>query len=743
MSIFGKKKESKGKGVNKENNSAEGVAGVKEGKESESEVNTTPPMIEDAVGNAKFTKLWSRRILDILKKDISMHPKLRDYNFYSNGYGTYSGKDNITFYYTIDGYPKEVPIDLRYNIRRLVRGDVKISFISVFEPTRIDWNSPRMASKLRTWRSIDEEAEDVDEFNYQENVESMDSMIWRKQSLVYLSDAEKRRNRKTFRYRSMMLVSGSRGENFDKTIFEVTSYCKNISLKLTRVDSDLFKFMRYFSPFSMEYSDSVVKKVGSNTVTDELLARFTTYDQGKIGRGGDYWGTDIYSGFPVYKRMKKDSVDAENILITAETGGGKSYYLKVLLLQLISKDNYNGTINDIEGFEYIPFAGFLANQDDVVILNMAEGQGCYFDPVEINLTGNEDLDKDMYSFSNSFTLALIKTLLGKNMVTNDWANVVVNNAVSRVYSEAGVDAKDMSTWGNSEGLTLYDVYDVLKDLYDECIDLIANYGYSIGEVRNLNDLNDESDLEITQQYRRNPKYKEALDLVIAKLSSYFEDLENGGIRSNVFNERVTLEDIRRSKLVICSFGMAGKSPAQVDPIQMGLAQLSASCISHIRSIFSKAEGKFNFKVWEEFQRWGSFPDADAAIQTALTGGRKLGDINFIITNDVKQLLDNDRFGVFGNITSFAVGAIGDDDTREDLCRRLSIPLLKGELDRLVTEKGNTETFEKDIDVVSIYDKAFLVHLDKSVSTIVKMSLPDYLSKSDIFRTGVNIDGGVE
>lgn len=694
-------------------------------------------LVDDAVGDASFIKLWRRRLLDILKRDVSMYPKLRDYNFYSNGYATFSGKDYVTFYYTIDGYPKEVPIDFRNSIRKEAREGVRISFISLFEPTRIDWNSPRMASKLRTWRSIDEEAEDVDEFNYQENVESMDSMIWRKQSLLYLSDAEKRRKRKMFRYRVMMLVSGTRGDNFDKTIFEVQNYCKNINLKITRVDSDLFKFMRYFSPFSFEYSDTVVRWVGSNTITDELLARFNTYDQGKIGRGGDYWGSDIYSGFPVYKRTKKDSIDAENILITAETGGGKSFFLKVLLVQLLARSQYNGTINDIEGFEYIPLSGFFANHDDVVILNMAEGQGCYFDPVEINLTGNPDLDKDMYAFSNSFTLAIIKTLLGKRLVEDDWATVVVNNTVSRVYSEAGVDSKDEETWGYSKGLTLFDVYNKLKDLYEECISLISKYGFSTESDSS----GDETELDLTQQYRRNPKYKEALDLVIAKLSAYFEPLDKGGIRSNVFTTRVTLDDIRRAKLVVCSFGMAGKSPAQVDPIQMGLSQLSASNISHIRSIFSKAEGKFNFKVWEEFQRWGSFPDADAAIQTALTGGRKLGDINFIITNDVKQLLKNDRFGIFGNITSFAIGAIGDDDTRYELCRRLSVPLLKQELDRLVTRKGNTESFEKqDSELSSMYDKAFLVQLDKSVSTMVKMLIPDYVAKSDIFRTGVNLEG---
>ena len=55
---------------------------------------------------------------------------------------------------------------------------------------------------------------------------------------------------------------------------------------------------------------------------------------------------------------------------------------------------------------------------------------------------------------------------------------------------------------------------------------------------------------------------------------------------------------------------------------MALAQLSAANISYIRSVFSKAQGKFNFKVWEEFQRWGAFPGSATTIKTAITGGRK-------------------------------------------------------------------------------------------------------------------------
>jgi len=40
---------------------------------------------------------------------------------------------------------------------------------------------------------------------------------------------------------------------------------------------------------------------------------------------------------------------------------------------------------------------------------------------------------------------------------------------------------------------------------------------------------------------------------------------------------------------------------------------------------------------------------------------------------------------------------------------------------------------------SKYDKAFLICLDKSVSTITRVELPEHIANSYIFKTGVDID----
>jgi len=240
--------------------------------------------VENSKTRIPAIKLWKSQIIKNIKRDVSTYPKRRNYNFYSNGNATMSEKDLITYYYTIDGYPAEIPIKFKSEIRLEAGDGVKISFISTFEPTKIDWDSPQMRSKLRVWRSLDNNTENVDEYNYIDHMGTMDNTQRRKDSLLYLADADRRRRRNLFKYRTLMVIAGKRGDAFDKTIERVKEYCKNQGILITRVEEQIQDFLRAFSPFSMELGNGILSKVGSNTIPDEQLARFSGYKQGRIGK---------------------------------------------------------------------------------------------------------------------------------------------------------------------------------------------------------------------------------------------------------------------------------------------------------------------------------------------------------------------------------------------------------------------------------------------------------------------------
>ena len=168
-------------------------------------------------------------------------------------------------------------------------------------------------------------------------------------------------------------------------------------------------------------------------------------------------------------------------------------------------------------------------------------------------------------------------------------------------------------------------------------------------------------------------------------------------------------------------------------------QLGAAQLSHQRSIFSKNKGKFNFKLWEEFQRWGKFPGSDKTLGVALTGGRKLGDVNIIITNVIAELLGEDRFNIFSNVTSFLIGAINDSKVRADVCERLSVPNMLPELNAISTVRSIKDEEKGVHRQESIYRYSFLCGLDKTKYAITKVMLPPNLAESELFRTGVEAD----
>lgn len=684
-----------------------------------------------------FIKLWDEMATANIFKNNSNYGEIRTNNMYVDLLGLYSGEDNVTYLYSIDGYPRELELSYRTSIRRCCEDGVRVSFISTLDKHRIEWDSAQMKAKLRTWKLIEEGSGEVNEYNLHENLNLIDSQDWRKDSLVYLSTAEIRRKRKMFQFRSLMLISGKRETSFNTTVKNVVKLCKLMNIKISRVIGDIPQYLETFSPFSNVYNNKVLQQCGCVVLPDELLARFNTYAQGVIGKSGIYWGTDIYSCFPCLKPVKRTTETTENWLITAESGGGKSFFVKGLLVQLLADDNYNGTIMDVEGFEYMPLADYLGNNDHVVVLNMGEGTGAYYDSTEIILTGDSELDRDMKSISTSFTLSIFKTLLG-GTGDDEWVDIVINDAISLTYSAVGV-TDEMDTWHLSEGLTYYDVYDKLKSLVTTSGDInravnniFATSMYAeragLGKAMTQNDVN--------RLITSNEKYQEAIETCIAKISRYFEP---NGIRSNVFSQRIDVKDIRDAKLVVCSFGMAGKSDETVDKIQMALMQLYAANMSHLRSIFSKHAGKFNFKLWEEFQRWGSFKGSEKTIGTAITGGRKLGDINIVVTNNVAKILEDDRFSIFTNITSCAIGAILDSQVREELCMRLSIPEMLHDLNEIANNNKDLSAYiEGDTLLANPYSKAFLIGLDNTAFTISRMCMPKGLRESKLFRTGIDL-----
>ena len=661
---------------------------------------------------------WYHVWADVFTTDTQMRDSRtfpeRDYNLYTNNRASFSGKDNLVVFLSFDGYGTTFPMRFRAELRKRLHPTMRMFFTDYSIPTTINWEDPKLKALLNNYKNTADENKELSDnaFEYQKNRTDLARDQWREESVVYLSNAtSSERQLEFFEYRCHAIVMGIRGEDFDESLEKIEQFCTNRGITVNRVVQHLADFTAAFSPFSMDHSRKAFGRVGKNVLSDEIIARFTGYDQGRIGTHGSYIARDVNSGYPILYKFRENDVDAENFVVIAETGGGKSFFVKNILNELMKYSRVRLTINDVEGDEYTPLVSFYANHDSCLILNMAEGQGSYFDPVEIMSSGDLaiDVENGTHGLAVNYTLSYLSALMGSHLHTYQWAESILKNAISVVYRNAGVlsDDEHAYTWKNSKGLTLHHVYQVIKDSHEALRTGAAKDDYRASDE----------------------DYIKSLTFVRAQLAEYFEP---NGSRASVFSNRVSTEDVANARVVLCSFGMKSKATVMVDDVQLRLSQLSAASIHHVRSLTCKREGKFNLTVWEELQRWAAFPSAAGILGTAITGGRKMGDINLIISNEPSMFLEaGSKLKIFENIQSVAIGTIRDASVRNELAKRLSIEYLKDELTLLAT--ANSKTSEDGPE--SSYKRAFVIKLPTGEVTLGKVVLPDGIAQSELFKTG--------
>lgn len=624
-------------------------------------------------------------------------------------------REKITYIYLVYKYPSKLSIDYKKTLRKQCVGESRLHFLAFNRPHVIEWSSQRMKGRLEVLKQVSQSNGDkeTDAYSHHEDNNKIANQNRLEESLMYFADAEKLRERTTFKHTGVFILTGKRGEDMDDSSRSLETEAKKMGFVIERVMYDVAETLGYYSPFTRQMKHPNTDLLPTQVITDEHLARQYLYEQGTIGNRGVYFGSDIKYKYPVLKVIKQKSTSAETIVVVAETGGGKSNFIKNVLLQLLNKPNFIATLMDIEGYEYTPLTTFVGRKAKVLRLNMAQGSGKYYDPVEIpDLTGNKEIDDDLYTVSNNYTLGIMNILAGKLVDTDDFVPNLIKKGVSEFYTGLGVDYDNPDTWGKTKGKRLHDVYLKIKE-------------YTAGQI--TGDALHEKKL--------------AVDKLMLALGDAFE---KGGTMAHIFKEPVNVVDIIQAKVVQCAFGMAGKSEKIVDPVSLGLMQLFAAALSHVRSVYAKAQGLYNVKVWEEFQRWGKFKNSDSTIGTAITGGRKLGDVNIIITNDVGIVLKDDKFSILSNYSSMIVGAVADEKVRAELAVRISYPQMKSVMDEIAAaakKEDDLTDFQREKIIAgetgeNRYTYSFLTILDRSRVAISKLIMNPEVVDTPLFKTGI-------
>lgn len=665
-------------------------------------------------------KMYDHIIANFLKGSAIVEPSEQlGIDTINIGFDSISSHSYMSKYFLVTELPDWLAPRFMDNIRsHCLNAGVKVNFYIYAQRHVINWDSDEMKNKLNMWKRFSEtegSLENTSAFEYRGKRQALMAKMRIVNSLHYLNKADLEDKRTLCQVSILIEISGRRGNtgrylyNMGESIKNLKGYCNTNDIKLRELKVNMIDWLQALSPLSLRVIKEVNQKISKRVMTDDILANINSYKQGKIGVKGVPIGIDVSSKLPVLRDFKANKDAAENWLVSAATGGGKSFFVKHLLFWLLGC-NIAVTVVDFEGDEYLKFAAYVqsTNPDDAIIVSMGKGSSYYCDPMEIpDLTGIPDVDEDLKETAIGYTFRLFTILVrgAQGGELDKWETGVINEAIKNVYDNAGV-TDDNSTWYKSKGLKLYDVFEEIQ---------LA--------VRRKHGIDEDMD---------NVKYKAAVNILESCIPYFVE----GESKSGTFKNPLPLEKLLKARYIVFSFGEKGKATMEADPVMLQLKQLSVANISGQISNYHKYVKKgINAKVWEEYQRWMEIEGSANIIKNVITGGRKRGDFNIIITNDLSSILDDDGYAgkinrtIRQNITSYCIGKIKDTETINRFCRTFKLQDLEGQLG-LISQATKSKPR---------YYRAFCLVMDDTDKAVVKVMLPEALAKTDLYATKRSTD----
>lgn len=617
------------------------------------------------------------------------------------GYDTLYSESSSSKFYIISVLPPLIDKSIFSVIREYcrnvkVKNKVYIHYLTTAKPHIIDWSSHEMKARRRSWIAQDRSKDKTDiseSFKESSQKDLEDFEVWRKESWDYVQDADRRSVNLLNTEMIIEIRVESRSiearRDLRKVCLAFEQYCGKNNFKYKLVRNTLLDFIRYTSMTAIEDKSLTAKTIANRIISDEILADMCTYTPGKMNDTGVLIAIDITTGLPVYKRFVRENGEAENFLVMAETGGGKSYMVKGIMIQAFA-NYFHQIVLDVDG-EYKP----ITNELGGIIIDMSKESGLYFDSVQISdLTGDPKIDASLFTESQLATVAVFNVLCNQKEGMNTTEEKLFNIAYSKMLHDTGVLEDDQSTWKLSKSLNYFTLYEYIKKLQD------------------------------------NPEfivYEKELRAFIDKLCVFFEP---DGIRRYMFKKSININEILGSRAgktwpalidIVLNLQSAKDSDSR-DNVEDTLKQLTATYLVTLLTNYFKGLGQFTVHYIEEYQRYSVNKSVSSLILYMVTGNRKRNAATFIITNSPRELISSSSIAnqaVVDNINNIIVGAV-KAKTVQDICQAFNLE--------------NCYKVLHEISENAKYKHVFLVKINNRDTTLVRQSIPEHISKSPLFMT---------
>lgn len=604
------------------------------------------------------------------------------------GYRKIFTKSTEKVVYMITNYPVQLKKYIFDDIRNVVeRYGVVVNFSIKMTPHTINWESNSMKERVEKAQKRVSNKQKLTKFSTSSEYQKAQANDRLAESFGYFISLADRGAQTCFVSIAIEICRVRNDvdayHNFIEAQHQLKKYCRNLGLK--EVKGELYEYLRARSPMIADFNSTVLEV--TRLFSDEIVARLTGFRGGPIGTTGTLMGRDITNNYLVYKNFVRSGGEAENLLIAAETGSGKSVIAKVLEI-LLQCGGFNMIIQDIDG-EYSEACDLLGGVKVAF-------ESSYFDTMPISdPTGDPKIDVGLYADAMQSTASLWSALVDIEKGMNIYQRRIFNDAYNRLLDRFNVIESDPTTWGNSKVLNYKLLYEEIKSLSKDS-QYISDSGIPETELHSM---------------------------VIA-LSVFFEER---GLYSRIFQRKIDINDILNRKRETPQFidlvlNLQNDDQSEEGKITQTIKLLTASYLVLALTNRFKQMGEFTAQIIEEYQRYARLPMVSSQVLTSITGNRKRNAITILITNSPLQLLksaDISAYAVIENINNYIIGA------------------LKPRTIDAVVDVFNLDNCGPLLNAIATnpkYKYCFLMKLDNRDVTIAKWDLPQSLLSSPLFKT---------
>lgn len=421
--------------------------------------------------------------------------------------------------------------------------------------------------------------------------------------------------------------------------------------------------------------------------SQENTAAFTSYKSrglvGDTGTSAILMGQDWRSKLP-FSIDPFRSGNAQIFMVLGKSGSGKTYSCFQTALSLLAIGCHLSVI-DIKGNEWSAIAGAVS---DTKIISFDSKNQSFVNTLRLDdmlVAGLSPNDSFNTAVNGTVQLMMLLINLAPGEGNPSDAEMVVREAVMKLYSMKSVDPSNPTSFLNTKDMTYAEILPILESL------------------------------STTVSYTDEQKYM--LKLARSRLHNYFGP---SGLFADMFRNEITLGDILTSRFVIYEFNKnSGTIESSLDPLRIFMVQF----LDTKKMSILKLQGKFIACMYEELQRCENFGDLLTFICHQVTGARSNNALIFLLLNSLKVFQGKAGQDLRSNITSVIAGWTEENDI-EFLESQMNKGWVADQL-RLFSAKQQ------------VYRNCFACSIDTGKNifeTVYKVALPPDISKRLRTRT---------